>query len=123
MDFVVIIIRFFFPVVYYFITLTVFRCILLPIASVCLPRINFSNNHDDVQAEFDRIQISYNILSEKKTRMQYDRHEVIDDPAAAVQRAVMGAAVSGVVGIGKGIFHIGSSVLDHVIGQEGKIKK
>jgi DnaJ-class molecular chaperone len=82
-----------------------------------------SNNLDDVEAEFERIQISYNILSEKKTRMQYDRHEVIDDPAAAVQRAVMGAAVSGVVSIGKGIFSIGSSAFDHVMGDEGEIKK
>ena len=52
--------------------------------------------------------------------MQYDRHEVIHDPGAAMQRAAMGAAISGVVGIGKGIFHVGASALDHFMGEEKK---
>lgn len=78
------------------------------------------NNHDDVEAEWERIQISYNILSEKKTRMKYDRHEVINDPGAAMQRALLGAAVASVVGIGKGIFHIGSSALGHILGESGE---
>jgi len=81
------------------------------------------NNHDDAEAEWERIQISYNILSEKKTRMQYDRHEVIANPGAALQRAVMGVAVAGVVGIGKGIFYFGSSTLDRLIGEETQIQK
>jgi DnaJ-class molecular chaperone len=73
------------------------------------------NNHDDVEDEWERIQISYNILSERKTRMQYDRHEVINDPGAAMQRALLGAAVAGLFGIGKGIFHVGSKALDHAL--------
>jgi len=73
------------------------------------------NNHDDVEDEWERIQISYNILSEKKTRMQYNRHEVINDPVAAMQRAVLGAAAAGLFGIGKGVFHVGSKALDHVL--------
>ena len=77
-----------------------------------------SNNHDDVEAHWERIQISYNILSEKKTRMQYDRHEVIHDPGAAMQRAAMGAAAAGVVGLGKGIFHVGASALELFLGGE-----
>jgi len=77
-------------------------------------------NHDDVEAHWERIQISYNILSEKKTRMQYDRHEMIHDPGAAMQRAMLGAAVSSVMGIGKGIFHVGASTLDMVMGGEKK---
>jgi len=81
------------------------------------------NNHDDVEAHWERIQISYNILSEKKTRMQYDRHEVIHDPGAAMQRAAMGAAVAGVVGIGKGIFHVGASALDLVLGGNDEEEK
>ncbi len=52
--------------------------------------------------------------------MQYDRHEMIHDPGAAMQRAMMGAAVAGVVGIGKGIFHVGASTLDLVMGGEKK---
>lgn len=76
------------------------------------------NNQDDVESEWERIQISYNILSEKKTRMQYDRHEVIANPGAALQRAVMGAAVAGIVGIGTSIFHVGSLTLGHMIGED-----
>ncbi len=57
-------------------------------------------------------------MSEKKTRMQYDRHELINDPAAAMQRAMMGAAVDGIMGIGKGIFHVGASTLGHVMKEE-----
>lgn len=79
------------------------------------------NNHDDVEAHWERIQISYKILSEKKTRKQYDRHDLIHDPGAAMQRAAVGAAVAGVVGIGKGIFHVGASALDLVLG--GKDEK
>ena len=73
-----------------------------------------------MEAEWERIQISYNVLSEKKSRMQYDRHEVIADPGAAMQRAAVGAAVAGVVSIGKGIFHFGASTLDHMLGDKGK---
>mmetsp|Transcript_12141 Transcript_12141/g.28807 ORF Transcript_12141/g.28807 Transcript_12141/m.28807 type:complete len:214 (+) Transcript_12141:168-809(+) len=77
------------------------------------------NNQEDVEAHWERVQISYNILSEHKTRIKYDRHELIDDPGAAVQRAFFGAAAAGLLGVGKGIFHIGSSALDHIIGEEG----
>ena len=77
-----------------------------------------SNNPDDVKDEWERIQLSYNILSEHKTRIKYDRHEMIDDPGAAVQRAVFGAAATGLLGIGKGIFHLGSSALDHIISED-----
>ena len=45
---------------------------------------------------------------------------MIHDPGAAMQRAAMGAAISGVVGIGKGIFHVGASALDHFMGEEKK---
>jgi len=82
-----------------------------------------SNNHDDVQREWERIQISYNILSDKKKRMQYDRHEVIADPASAMQRALVGAAVAGVMEIGKGIFNVGSSAFTHIIGENQKTKE
>lgn len=74
------------------------------------------NNIDDVEAEWERIQISYNILSERKVRMKYDRHELIDDPGAAMQRAAVGAAAAGVTTIGKGLFRMGASALDLVLG-------
>ncbi|VEU37943.1 unnamed protein product [Pseudo-nitzschia multistriata] len=77
------------------------------------------NSHDDVEAEWERIQLSYDILSERKRRMQYDRHELIADPGAAVQRAAFEAAAAGVVGLGKGIFRAGSSALD-LLGGAGK---
>lgn len=82
-----------------------------------------SNNHDDVEAHWERIQISYKILSEEKTRKQYDRHDLIHDPGAAMQRAAVGAAVAGVVGIGKGIFDVGASALDLVLGGKDETAK
>jgi len=76
-----------------------------------------------VEDEWERIQISYNILSERKRRMQYDRHEVIADPGAAMQRAALGAVAAGAVSIGKGMFHIGFSAFDLITGKKGGEKK
>ena len=55
--------------------------------------------------------------------MQYDRHEVIADPGAAMQRAAVEAAAAGVASIGKGIVSIGASALDHIFGEKDKNEK
>jgi hypothetical protein len=43
-----------------------------------------------------------------KTRKRYDRHDVLSDPNAAMQRAILDAAFDGITNVGKGIFGIGS---------------
>lgn len=66
------------------------------------------NNLDDVRDQWERIKLSYEILSNPKTRKRYDRHDVLSDPNAAVQRAMMNAAFNGITNVGKGLLGIGS---------------
>lgn len=70
------------------------------------------NNLDEVRDQWERIKLSYEILSDSKTRKRYDRHEAIADPGAAVQRAAVDAAFSGLSGMGKGIFDMGSFAMN-----------
>jgi DnaJ-class molecular chaperone len=65
------------------------------------------NNIDDVRDQWERIKLSYEILSNPKTRNCYDRHEVLADPKAAMQRAAMNAAFDGIASVGKGVVGIG----------------
>ena len=65
------------------------------------------NNIDDVRDQWERIKLSYEILSNPKTRKRYDRHEVLADPKAAMQRAAMNAAFDGIASVGKGVVGIG----------------
>lgn len=80
------------------------------------------NNLDDVRTQWERIKLAYEILSNKKLRKRYDRHEVIADPQAAIKRAAMDAAGSaakgaaagigrGVFAVGKGLFNMGAKVV------------
>ena len=59
-----------------------------------------SANLDDVRNEWERVKLSYEILSDPKTRKKYDRNssvaEVLKDPGAAVGRAVVGGAMNGI---------------------------
>lgn len=70
------------------------------------------NNLDDVRDEWERIRLSYEILKTPKLRKRYDRHEVLNDPGAAVRRAAADAAWSGVkgiaTGVGKGLWNVAS---------------
>jgi len=69
------------------------------------------NNEEEVREEWERILLSYHILSDPKTRKRYDRNEMVADPGAAFQRAAVGAAVSGMTTIGKGLFSLGKTVI------------
>ncbi|KAL3761257.1 hypothetical protein ACHAWU_009983 [Discostella pseudostelligera] len=56
-------------------------------------------NLDDVRNEWEKVKFSYEILSDTQMRKSYDRNssvaEVLNDPGAAVGRAVVGGAMSG----------------------------
>ncbi len=73
-----------------------------------------SNNEDDVRLQWERIKLSYEILSNKKMRTRYERNLSISDPKAAMQRAAMDAAGGAAVGVasyvGKGIFAVGKGL-------------
>ena len=59
-----------------------------------------STNLADVRDEWERVKLSYEILSDPKTRKNYDRNssvaEVLKDPGGAVGRAVVGGTMSGI---------------------------
>ncbi len=58
-----------------------------------------STNLDDVRDEWEQVKLSYEILTDAQMRKSYDRNssvaEVLSDPGAAVGRAVIGGAMSG----------------------------
>jgi len=66
----------------------------------------YCKNMEDVRDEWERIKLAYEILSDRKRRAKYDRHEALSDPGAALGRAVFYAVGSGVAGMGKSLFHV-----------------
>lgn len=61
------------------------------------------NNEEEVRDQWERVKLSYEILSRPKMRRRYDRKEFLADPGAAVKRAAVDAAVKGAVNVSKGI--------------------
>jgi DnaJ-class molecular chaperone len=80
----------------------------------------FSNNLDDVRDHWERVKLSYEILSEPRTRRRYDRHELLSDPGAALQRTALGAVGKGIKGMGKGIFGMAAFAVKSVAGDDKK---
>jgi DnaJ-class molecular chaperone len=66
------------------------------------------NNLDEVRDHWERVKLSYEILSDKKMRLRYDRNEALADPGTAVKRAAVNAAFRGMKDVGKGIFSVGA---------------
>lgn len=66
------------------------------------------NNMDEVRDEWERIKLAYEILKDKQTRRRFDRHEMLANPNAAMQRAAMNAVGKGLQGFGKGLFNVGA---------------
>lgn len=66
---------------------------------------------DDVRDEWEKVKLSYEILSDPKTRMHYDRNsvaaEVLKNPGGAVGRAVVGGAMSGIGLVLSGAWKLG----------------
>lgn len=65
------------------------------------------NNLDEVRDHWERIKLSYEILSDAKMRKRFDRNTAIADPGKAMQRAALDAVGNGIMGMGKGIFDMG----------------
>lgn len=72
-------------------------------------------NLDEVRDEWERVKFSYEILSDPKTRKNYDRNssvaEILEDPAAAAGRAVVGGAMNGVGMVLGGVWKLGEMAL------------
>jgi DnaJ-class molecular chaperone len=73
------------------------------------------NNLEDARDHWERIKLSYEILSDKALRKKYDRHEVVADPGEALRRASVNAIFNGVKGFGKGIFDLSVFAVGQVV--------
>lgn len=82
----------------------------------------YSNNADEVREEWERIKLSYEILSDKKTRQRYDRHDMLADPQAAFGRAAVSAVGNGIIGLGQGLFSVGSQALKKLGKDDRKVQ-
>jgi len=69
------------------------------------------NNLEDVRDQWERVKLSYEILSDPLSRKRYDRNEALADPGKTVQRAASQAAVDAAVSVGKGIWGLGATVV------------
>ena len=73
------------------------------------------DNLNDVANHWERIKLSYEILHDPIRRKRYDRADVLSNPGMALRRAVGKAALDTVTTLGKGMFDIGASVVQHVV--------
>uniref|UniRef100_A0A7S3P6E0 J domain-containing protein n=1 Tax=Amphora coffeiformis TaxID=265554 RepID=A0A7S3P6E0_9STRA len=73
------------------------------------------NNEMEVRDQWERINMSYRILSNPVRRRKYDRHEALADPGQALRRAAARAAWSGVVSAGKGLWNVGSQAVTTLV--------
>ena len=81
------------------------------------------NNEMEVRDHWERISMSYRILSNPVRRRKYDRHEALADPAGALRRAAARAAWSGAVSAGKGLWNVGSHAVTTLAQQAEKAAK
>ena len=72
------------------------------------------NNLEDVRNQWERVKLSYEILSDPLRRKRYDRIQAWTDPGRAVQRAATEAALdvmgTAVVSAGQSVWGIGTSI-------------
>jgi DnaJ-class molecular chaperone len=68
-----------------------------------------------VANHWERIKLSYEILHDPIRRKRYDRADVLSNPGMALRRAVGKAALDTVTTLGRGVFGIGASVVQHVV--------
>jgi preprotein translocase subunit Sec63 len=73
------------------------------------------NNEQDVVKEWGKISLSYQILSDDRSRKRFDRNEMVADPGSAFQRFAWEVTTKSVVGLGKGIVGLGSAAVDMII--------
>jgi DnaJ-class molecular chaperone len=60
-----------------------------------------------VRDEWERVKLAYEILSDKKLRLKYDRNSALNDPGAAVGRMALEAVGWGATGLTKGFMELG----------------
>mmetsp|Transcript_44727 Transcript_44727/g.108460 ORF Transcript_44727/g.108460 Transcript_44727/m.108460 type:complete len:298 (+) Transcript_44727:99-992(+) len=73
------------------------------------------NTVEDVMVEWDKITLSYQILSNPKQRKRYDRNEMVADPSGAFQRFAWDVTTSSISAVGKGIVGLGTAAVENII--------
>lgn len=59
----------------------------------------FSANLEEVREEWEKVKLSYEILTDKKMKQKYDRNSNVADPGAAIGRAAMSAVGWGLTSV------------------------
>ncbi|KAL7547478.1 hypothetical protein ACHAWF_010773 [Thalassiosira exigua] len=84
-------------------------------------------NLEEVRDEWERVKLSYEVLSDPKTRKSYDRNSsvasVLEDPSGAMARAAVGGALGGVGMVLGGAWKIGEAVVGGAAGAVAKAKE
>mmetsp|Transcript_5519 Transcript_5519/g.10508 ORF Transcript_5519/g.10508 Transcript_5519/m.10508 type:complete len:327 (-) Transcript_5519:204-1184(-) len=65
------------------------------------------NNLEEVRDEWERIKLAYEILSDRKMRIKYDRHSALNDPASAFGRLAVDTLGWGASNLVKGMIGLG----------------
>ena len=69
---------------------------------------------DDVRNEWERIKLSYEILSNRKSRSKFDRHDALQDPGKAMRRAAFDVMGKGITGVGSGLWSMGAFAVEQL---------
>lgn len=72
------------------------------------------NNLDEVRDEWERIKLAYEILSDRKTRLKYDRHSALNDPASALGRVALETLGWGASSLVKGLMGLGDMAVKSI---------
>ena len=78
------------------------------------------NNEAEVREQWERINWSYDLLSNASRRRKYDRHEALADPGRALRRAAAQAAWAGVSSVGQGLWNVGSAAVSNIMSTAAK---
>jgi hypothetical protein len=73
-----------------------------------------SNNLDEVRDEWERIKLAYEILSDRKLRLKYDRHSALNDPASTLGRVALETLGWGASSLVKGLMGLGDMAVKSI---------
>ena len=72
------------------------------------------NNEDEVREHWERVRLSYEILSDPKMRSRYNRHENLAHPGEALRRAALDVCSRSLQDIGISVLSFGTFCFDHL---------
>jgi len=78
-----------------------------------------SNNMEDVRNYWEKINFSYDVLSDVRMRARFDRNSALEDPGAALGRMALSTMGWGIKSVGNTL----TSLVKHVYEQNSKQKK